>query len=369
MVNKKWGINLFAAIAVLIIGFPIFGGPYTIKDIEAQARGASASEAKETALKAAKRQAFQFMLQKLINKQDMERFENAEESTIEFLIDSMQIVSEQMGQATYKATVVFEFNKQRIEELLRNKLVPFNIPVNKALLVLPVFSDGAKTYLFEKDNLWFEEWKHHHFHQALVTFVVPNGDLNDISLLDAEDALIGATHKIVNIAVRYQVSAVVVPYVSITTEGRKLNARVDFQEFDGKGIKKNNTIRSHNLTEVASESSKAEILKKLLKIAVNNIQEFGKNQFGGNQNHNLVYLKVPTKSPDEYLKYIKLLNESGLAQEIQPVELSRGYSVLRVKTFNTLEDLLNYFKDRGHNFEASQEVANPYAYEAEPKGN
>jgi hypothetical protein len=366
--NKKRFIKLFTVIAVLLTGLPLFGGPYTIKDIEAQAKGASASDAKETALKSAKRQAFQFMLQKLINKQEMERLENAEESTIEFLIDSMQIVSEQMGQKNYKATVVFEFNKQRIEELLRNKLIPFNIPVHKALLVLPVFSDGAKTYLFEKENLWFDAWKHHHFHQALITFVVPNGDLNDISLLDAEDALIGATHKMVNIAARYQVSAVVVPYVSITTEGRKLNARVDFQEFDGKGVKKNNAIRSHNLTEVASETSKAEILKKLLKIAVSNIQEFGKTQFGGNQNHNLVYLKVPTKSPEDYQKYIKLLNESGMAQEIQPVELSRDFSVIRVKTFNTLEDLLQYFKDRGHNFEASEEVTNPYAYEAEPKG-
>lgn len=353
----------------MLIGLPLFGSPYTIKDIEAQAQGASASEAKETALNAAKRQAFQYMLQKLINKQDMERFENPDDSTIEYLIDSMQIVSEQMGQKNYKATVVFEFNKQRIEEILRKKLVPFTIPVQKSLLVLPVFSDGAKTYLFEKENLWFQAWKTHHFHHALITFVVPNGDLNDISLLDAEDAVIGAAHKIVGIAARYQVSSVVVPYVSITTEGRKLNARVDFQEFDGKGVKKNNTIRSHNLTEVASETSKDEILNRLLKIAINNIQEFAKTQFGGNQNHNLVYLKVPTKSPDDYHMYMKLLLESGMAQDIQPVELSRSFSVIRVKTFNTLEDLLKYFKDRGHNFEASQDIVNPYAHEAESQGN
>lgn len=367
--NNSWHIKLYTVIAMLIFCLPTFGGPYTIKDIEAQAKGSSASEAKETALKAAKRQAFQLMLQKLISKQDIERFENADDATIDFLIDSMQIVNEQMGQKNYKATVVFGFNKQHIEEMLRNKMVPFNIPVHKSILVLPVFSDGAKTYLFEKENIWFEAWKQYNFHQALITYVVPNGDLNDISLLDAEDALIGATHKIVSIASRYQVSAVVVPYVSITTEGRKLNTRVDFQEFDGKGIKKNNTILSHSLTEVASETSKVDLLKKLLNIAVNNIQDFGKAQFGGAQNHNLVYLKVPTKSPDDYHKYIKLLNESGMAQEIQPVELSRNYSVIRVKTYNTLEDLLKYFKDRGLNFETSEGVTNPYAQEAEPQGN
>jgi hypothetical protein len=143
---------------------------------------------------------------------------------------------------------------------------------------------------------------------------------------------------------------------------------VDFQEYDAKGIKKNNTIRSHSLTEVAAEVSKAELLKKLLKISIENIQDFVKVQFGGQQNHNLVYLKIPTKTPDEYYRYIKILNESGMAKEVQPVELSRSYSVLRVKTVYTLDDLLKYFKERGYNFETSQDVANPYAHEAEPQG-
>lgn len=366
--NKILCIKLFIATVMMSLTLPVFAGPYTIKDITAQAKGSSASEAKNEALKDAKKQAFTFMLQKLIDKKGMDRFENPDEKTIEFLIDSMQIVSEQMGQKNYKATVIFEFNKQRLEEFLRKKSTPFTLPLHKTLLILPVLSDGAKTYLFEKENIWLDAWRQHHFHQALMTFVIPNGDLSDLTSVDAEDALIGATHKMADIATRYQVSAVVVPYVSITTEGRKLNARIDFQEYDAKGVKKNNTIRSHNLTEVAAETTKAEILKKLLEIAISNIQEFGKGQLGGKQDHNLVYLRIPTKSPEDYYKYIKLLNESGLALEVQPVELSKGFSVIRVRTLNTFEDLLQYFKDRGHNFEVSQEVTTPYAHEAASAG-
>jgi hypothetical protein len=345
-----------------------WGGAYSIKAIEVQNAGVSSLAAKDSALKDARKQAFQLMIQKLIDKKEMDRFETTDDTTIEFLVDSMQIMNEQMGRKSYKATVAFEFNKRRIEEFLRNKAVQFVVPVHKSIVVLPLFSDGAKTYLFEKDNIWLDQWRGHSFNQAMMTFIVPNGDLSDINLLDAEDALIGASEKMAAVAARYQVSAVVVPYVSISTEGRHLNARVDFQEYDAKGIKKNNTIRSHNLKEVATETTKPDLLKKLLKISIDNIQDFVKAQFGGNQNHNLVYLKVPTKSPDDYYKYIKLLNESGMAQDIQPVELSRGYSVLRVKTVYTLEDLLKYFKERGVNFEASQEVSNPYAYEAAPQG-
>lgn len=366
--NKNVCLYVFTMCLMMFALPKAFGGTYSIKSIQVQNNGTSSLVAKDAALKDARKQAFQLMIQKLIDKKDMDRFESVDDQTVEFLIDSMQIMNEQIGPKSYKAMVSFEFNKQRIEEFLRNKSVQFVAPVHKSIVVLPLLTDGAKTYLFEKENMWMDLWRGHSFNQALMTFVVPNGDLNDMQLLDAEDALIGASEKMAAVAARYQASAVVVPYVTISIQGRKINVQVDFQEYDAKGIKKNNTIRSHNLTEITAEVSKQDLLKKLLKISIDNIQDFTKAQFGGNQNHNLVYLKVPTKTPDEYYKYIKVLNESGMAQEIQPVELSRSYSVLRVKTLYTLEDLLKYFKERGYNFETSQDVANPYAYEAEPKG-
>lgn len=338
--------------------------PYTIKNVEVQSQGSSSSEAKDKALKDAKRQAFQLMIQKMLNQHDLNRFDETDDQTIDFLVDSFQLSSEHMGPKSYKATVSFDFNKQRIEDFLRNKAVPFTVPVHKSILVLPVLSDGAKTYLFEVENTWLRLWREHSFNQALVTFVIPNGDLNDLNALDAEDAIIGVDHKIRSMSQRYQTSAVVVAYVTLTKEGRNLTARMDFQEFDAKGLKKNNLIRSHHVSELAADTSKQQLIEQLLPVAINNIQDFCKAQFGGSMNHNLVYLKVPTKSKDDYYKYIKLLEESAMAIDIKPVELSRNFSVLRVRTLYTLEDLINYFKERGYNFDTSQDVANPYAYEA-----
>lgn len=355
-------------IIVLFFSFNVLhAGPYTIKNIEVRANGFSPSAAKELALQNGHKDAFHIMLQKLLDKKDIDRFSDVGNETIEFLIDSFQVQNEQIGPKSYKALVSFEFNKQRLEDFLRSKSVPFIVPVHKAILIMPVLSDGAKTYLFEKENTWFELWKTHNFNQALVTFVVANGDLNDINLLDAEDALIGSNHKIKAVAQRYHVSAIVVPYVSINIEGRKLNVRLDFQEYDSNGIQKNNTIRSHHLSEMAAETSKKALLEKLLAIAIENIQSFCKAQFGGTQEHNLVYLKVPTKSSEDYYKYLKLLHESTMVQDIQPMELSKNFSVLKVKTLYTLEDLLKYFKERGYNFELSQDIVNPYIYQAAPE--
>lgn len=365
--------NKFYLRFIMLIGLSmlstsaLLADAYTIKNIQVQSTGSSSSAAKESALKDGRKQAFHMMIQKMVDKKEQDRFESVDDQTIEFLIDSLQVVNEQMGPNSYKASVSFDFNKERMSDFLRNKAVPFVVPVHKTILILPVLSDGAKTYLFEKENIWFDLWKKHSFNQALMTFVVPNGDLADIGSLDPEDALIGANHKLLTLAQRYQVSAIVVPYVTLTQEGRNLNARLDFQEYDSKGLPKNNAIRSHNLSENATGTSKQQLLNQLLLIAIENIQSFCKTQFGGMQEHNLVYLKVPTKSPEDYYQYIKLLNESTMAQEIQPVELSKGYSVLRVKTLYTLEDLLKFFKERGYDFEASQDIVNPYAYEALPK--
>lgn len=360
--HKKTYFFILALIGFISLS-EVLAGPYTIQGIQVQNNKDSAITAKQAALKDGRRQAFHIMLQKMIEPKEMDRFDGLEDQTIEFLIDSFQVSNEKMGTKSYKATVNFDFNKQRLEEFLRNKAIPFIVPVHKSVLVLPVLSVGAKTYLFDAENAWLDLWRKHNFNQALVTFIVANGDLSDLSVLDAEDAVIGAAHKLTTLAQRYQVSAVVVPYVSITMDGRNLNARLDFQEYDNKGVRKNNAIRSHNLTEVATEVSKEALLGKLLPIAIENIQSFCKAQLGGGQ-YNLIYLKVPTKTSGDYYKYIKMLNDSTMAQDIQPVELSKNFSVLRVKTLYTLDDLLKYFKERGYNFEASQEIVNPYAYEA-----
>lgn len=367
MVNKVY-LRFFVVIYFAALNsLAVYGDAYTIKNIQVQSKGTSASSAKDGALKNGRKEAFQIMIQKLVDKKQQDLFESTDDQTIEFLIDGVQVINEQMGPKSYKAIVSFDFNKERMSDFLRNKAVPFVVPVHKTVLVLPVFSDGAKTYLFEKENIWFDLWKKHSFNQALLTFVIPNGDLTDIGALDPEDALIGASHKIIALAQRYQVSAVIVPYVTVTQDGKNLNVRLDFQEYDSKGIQKANNIRSHNLSELSTTTSKQKLLTRLLPVAIENIQDFCKAQFGSTQEHNLVYLKVPTKSSDDYYKYIKLLNESTMVQEVQPVELSKEYSVLRVKTLYTLEDLLGYFKDRGYNFEASQDIVKPYAHEALPQ--
>ena len=65
------------------------------------------------------------------------------------------------------------------------------------------------------------------------------------------------------------------------------------------------------------------MLKKLLKISIENIQDFTKAQFGGNQNHNLVYLKVPTKTPDEIIEIFQI-NNFNLKNNIGNNEIKIG---------------------------------------------
>ncbi|MDP3936353.1 MAG: hypothetical protein Q8Q56_05165, partial [Alphaproteobacteria bacterium] len=111
--NKNLFLYVFAVFLMTLNVSMIFGSAYSIKSIQIQNNGASSSAAKDSALKDGRKQAFQMMMQKLVDKKDMDRFENADDQTVEFLIDSMQIMNEQMGPKSYKATVSFEFNKQR----------------------------------------------------------------------------------------------------------------------------------------------------------------------------------------------------------------------------------------------------------------
>lgn len=329
--------------------------PYTIRNIEVKKTAESSADAKKAASQKAKQTALGLLLQKLVSPEDFENLKDIDDETVDFLVDSVQIRNEQLTSKAYKASFSFEFNKSRVEAFLREKSIIFVSSPHKPILVLPVLSDGAKSFLFEQDNKWFSLWKRHTFNNAILTFLVPYGDLQDMQLLNAEDALIGATHKLKALVRKYRPNAIIVPYVSFMKEDGELSANLTFQEFDEKGIRKSSVIKPQEITERATEASKEKMLQQLLDIAIQRIQSLYRVDASGEVVHHTLFLKMKTPTAKVYFQYVKLLENSSMVRELKPIELSKEYSVIEVTTFFAAERLIRYFEKRGYHFELADQ--------------
>ncbi len=353
--------NTAISLGVLSLFLGVFGhsNPYNIRNIQVKKTSLSAALAKDLALKEAKKQGLGVLLKKLVTAQDYAHLEDLDDDSVDFLIDSVQIVNEQLSNRGYRAHFSFEFNKSRIETFLRGLSIGFVSPPHKPILILPVLSDGAKSYLFERENIWFDLWKNHTLNNALVTFVVPYGDLRDIGLINAEDALIGAAHKLQSLVKKYKAEGVIVPHVSFQKDGAELSAQLTFQEFDLRGEKTAADIKPRNISEAVSGSAKQEVLKSLLGTSIESIQKVFRMQLHEDPVHRTIYIKVKTPTTKIYREYIQLLANSSMIHEIKPIELSKGDSILEIKTFFDGVKFIKYFGDRGYNFELADQGALP----------
>lgn len=353
-------IQMLRAFCAVVAIFGCVSGvkanPFRIQNISVEVKSSSIAEAKEKAFIEGRSKAFHQIVSKMVDPKQADALDAVEDSSITYLIDSMQVMKETIGSKAYKAVIAFEFNKERVEGFLRKHSVEFVSPNNKAVVLVPVLSDGAKTYLFEKNNEWFNLWQTHPLNQALCTLIIPNGDLGDIHTLNAEDAIVGAPTNLQNLAVRYDADAVIVVHVSISRQQDSWKANVEFQEYDAKGVKKSNIMKGHELSYTISEKSKEDILSELLTIAMQQIRLGLRADFGASQQQGAkhFYLKFKSPTKEDYAKYLRLIEHSSLISQVTPVQLSRNYSFVRIETTYHPQDLIKYLASHGYYFEISE---------------
>jgi hypothetical protein len=436
-----------------LISLSLAKNPYTINQ-DVSSAGSSAQEAKDMAIKTGKKDALMTLFEKLLkNKQDLDQLKNLDDHAIEGFIDSVQVSNESIGPQGYKAKISFEFHGKRIVDFLRTRSIAFNaISSKNVTMLLPLLSEGAKTFLFEQESGWLSAWKKHSFNKAILQFVLPNGDLKDLQTITAEDVVIADRDKISAIAKRYEATAILVAYLEvnptqkeevvpssqqsqqqvaptrpqIAQQGQALNQAskdpdltftLDFQEYDADGHQKSSKLigikkswsdlkeefmahASEDDATRAAEQKKKKELEDQLKAtseagaeekkdeknqqpdqavpqtfdmnqaytlladsSIENIQKMVLKRREEREAKNVIFLRVPTKCFNDYQNYMSVLEESNLVNDLQPVEISKRFSVFRMHSTQTLEDLINYLKTKGLFFEEAPEKMSPFTNE------
>lgn len=185
---------------------------YVISGIEVDVTSKDVKEAQKEAFEEGQRKAFEQLLQKLTRQKETIIDIAADHLTA--MIDSHMVETEKRSGVRYIAKLTFNFNRSKIENFLIEKGIEFNPYESRPVLIIPVSQVNNKDLLWEEENIWREEWEKASFEEYSIPCELPEGNLQDIQDLSAQEALTQNVLEVQKLIKRYKSQGAAIVYHS-----------------------------------------------------------------------------------------------------------------------------------------------------------
>ena len=183
---------------------------YTVSAVQVDVTASASSDARDIALRQGQQQAFSRLLERIALRADAQRFPHPGPAAIDDLISGLEISNERTSDVRYLASLTVHFKRHEVRALLRQAAIPFAETVAKPTLVLPVYEVAGTRVLWNDPNPWREAWRATVVREGLTPFILPIGDIQDMGMLGAEQAVVGDSAGYKAIMQRYGADSVVV---------------------------------------------------------------------------------------------------------------------------------------------------------------
>lgn len=157
---------------------PIDGsGSFEVNDVRVDVAGPTAEAARTTGWRLAQRKGWQMLSQRLTG-----QARSLPDGTLDSLVTSIVVESEQIGPNRYIARLGVLFNRGRAASILGIAGVSERSP---AMLVVPLIWDGGTGTVFERATPWQAAWARFRTGGSVMDYVRPSGTGADGLLLNA----------------------------------------------------------------------------------------------------------------------------------------------------------------------------------------
>ncbi|HEX4191963.1 MAG TPA: DUF2066 domain-containing protein [Stellaceae bacterium] len=187
--------------------------------VPVDATAASATAARDTARLDGERKAFAALLDRLTLAKDRGKLPAPSDTTLNQVIIGFEVAHERRSTVRYLADYTFRFRPDVVEQLLRDRGVPFAETASKPVVVLPVLETGGKPMLWNDPNPWRDAWANAKPPQGLVPMQVPIGEVEDVSAIDGAKADAGDDARLQAISANYDHADVLVTRATIHAGG------------------------------------------------------------------------------------------------------------------------------------------------------
>ena len=171
--------------------------------VPVDATAANANAARDAARLDGERRAYAALLDRITLASDRDRLPPANDSMLNDIIQGFEVANERRSTVRYLADYTFHFRADAVEQLLRDQKIPFAETVSKPLIVLAVLEGANGPVLWDDPNPWRDAWANAKLRQGLVPLIVPLGEVEDVTAIDAAAADSGDDARLQGISMNY----------------------------------------------------------------------------------------------------------------------------------------------------------------------
>ena len=180
---------------------------YRVSDVEVEATAADAVAAQALAMEQGRRLALDRLLERLAPDGSAPA---AGDLPVDDLVASLEILDETIGPSSYAATLAVAFDRAAVDRALNERGVAVAPSPAEPLVVVPLWQTGEGLRLWDAGNAWKAAWDRAVDPAALAPFIVPLGDLQDLALLNPDQAARADRAALQALAQRYDAAGAVV---------------------------------------------------------------------------------------------------------------------------------------------------------------
>ncbi|CCQ72847.1 conserved exported protein of unknown function [Magnetospira sp. QH-2] len=300
---------------------------------------ASAAAAREQALADGRVAAFRVLMERMTLAEDWPRLPEVLPEELPSFLRDISVANEKTSEVRYLADLTVRYRAEDIRDLLRAYDIPFAETFSKPVMVLPVYGAGTNFILWDEPNPWREAWQRLPASSGLVPLAHPIGDLQDMTMVDVNQARDGSLEPIGRMAQRYGTDDVLVPSAEVALDptGQRYQATISVKRFGPA------TWMSKSFTEIGESEpgeSEARFLDRLVtQVAARVEDEWKRDNLLRFDSMGVVAVTVPVNALPEWLAIRKSLGNVAVISQVDVVLLVRDEVRLNLHHIGDIDQL------------------------------
>lgn len=225
---------MFSWVVGLTAAFGAQSELYTVADVPVDATAGSAIEARDIAIANGRVAAWTQLWQRLTPQTEWSKLPSLNSQELDDLIIGINVANERRSSTRYLANITYTFNETQVQSILRGSNASYSAAQAEPYLVIPLLVGLEGRKLWGDDNEWANAWRTANLGGALVPMLVPSGDVEDLAVVNADNATTIGWTEYAPMAMRYEASRVLVAQavhdganIVVTTSTFTATGRID----------------------------------------------------------------------------------------------------------------------------------------------
>ena len=321
-----WPFSFRLILILAVVGFAVpamsaGNEVFTVRGVVVDARAADELAAKSAGIASAQADALRRLLERITLRDDHDRLPEVAAGLLPQLVRDYSVDDEKFGGGRYLARLTVRFKPEGVRALLGDAEIPFAATVSRPVLVLPVFQTAGATSLWDEPNPWFAAWKRLKLEDGLLPLSVPAGDLSDVVVIGAEQAVRGNRDRLAKIAAKYGARAVLVVTATLrVSPGDGVpSLAVVAASF---GDDRNEPTKIREFTAAAGDSRDAMFRAAARAIADGAVESWKRANLLDQDSEQRIRIAIPLRGLEEWLKIRRRIRGVASVKRLDVARLS-----------------------------------------------